>query len=83
AQGNATRIFHKKELPLDINLWELIRLERLSAISYVLSGGYSGPQLYPIKLYEPVKFLEKILDKFPSLFATRMLVVLEKKFFQD
>ncbi len=49
-----------------------------SALVYVTLGRYSGPQLYPKGMYTVVKSFEKILNLFPSLFATRVLVVLEK-----
>lgn len=78
AQGNATRVFLKKEYELSSRLWKIILVERYSAISYVLSGGYSKPQLYPDFSYPLIKLLEKILDIFPALFSTRMLIVLEK-----
>lgn len=79
AQGNATRIFSKKEYNLPSEFWEIITLERYSAISYILSGGYSGPQLYPPYFYNFFKYIDKFFDLFPRLFATRMLVVIEKK----
>jgi hypothetical protein len=58
--------------------WKKIKTIRLSAISYVASGGYSKPQLYPTSMLPLLKRLEKVLDLFPVLFATRLLVVLEK-----
>jgi hypothetical protein len=48
-----------------------------SALSYVASGGFSGPQLYPSFGYRPLRALERLADRVPWLFATRMLVVLE------
>lgn len=79
AQGNATRIFFGRELGHLPKDWDVIWRERFSAISYVASGGYSKPQLYPDGLYPFLRSSEKILDRFPTLFATRLLVVLEKK----
>jgi SAM-dependent methyltransferase len=78
AQGNATRIFVGKQFRSQLNRWKSVKTIRLSALTYAASGGYSGPQLYPTGMYSAVKSLEKILDLFPSLFATRLLVVLEK-----
>jgi len=78
AQGNATRIFVGKKYRLQLAAWKSIKTIRLSALAYAASGGYSGPQLYPTGMYRIVKSLEKILDLLPSLFATRLLVVLEK-----
>jgi SAM-dependent methyltransferase len=78
AQGNATRIFVGKKYRPQLTVWKSIKTIRLSALAYAASGGYSGPQLYPTGMYSIVKSLGKILDRFPSLFATRLLVVLEK-----
>jgi hypothetical protein len=78
AQGNATRIFVGKRYLPQLTAWKSIKTIRLSALAYAASGGYSGPQLYPAGMYSVVKSLGKILDLLPSLFATRLLVVLEK-----
>lgn len=78
AQGNATRIFVGNRYHPQLTAWKTIKTIRLSALAYAASGGYSGPQLYPTGMYSAVKSLEKILDLFPFLFATRLLVVLEK-----
>jgi SAM-dependent methyltransferase len=78
AQGNATRIFLGKNFRSKLNDWQKIEPVRLSALAYAASGGYSGPQLYPRSILLLIKGAEKILDLFPSLFATRLLVILEK-----
>jgi hypothetical protein len=78
AQGNATRIFVGRSFTQKLTDWKKIKTIRLSAISYVASGGYSKPQLYPTSMLPLLKRLEKVLDLFPVLFATRLLVVLEK-----
>jgi len=78
AQGNATRIFVGKNHRSQLTAWTNIKTIRLSALTYAASGGYSGPQLYPTGMYTFIKGIEKILNLFPSLFATRLLVVLEK-----
>jgi hypothetical protein len=57
----------------------MVVCKRLSAISYVASGGYSGPQLYCQRVYPLMQLLDVLLDAFPDLFATRLLVVLEKQ----
>jgi SAM-dependent methyltransferase len=78
AQGNTTRIFfNKRNDPLE-QCWRIVVRQPLAAISYAASGGYSGPQLYPISLYPAMKKLDKIMDFLPRIFATRALVVLEK-----
>ena len=78
AQGNATRIFIQKEYDLSLAQWQRVETIQLSAIGYAASGGYSQPQFYPTKLLPLIKALEKVLDLFPQLFATRLLVILEK-----
>lgn len=78
AQGNATRIFTKKKFTNELKDWNILKTERIPALAYAASGGYSGPQLYPTAAYPFVKRLEKWLQFFPALFATRLLVVLEK-----
>ena len=78
AQGNATRIFVTNKYRLNLKNWKRVETVRLSALAYAASGGYSKPQLYPASFLPMMKRLEKILDLFPTLFATRLLVVLEK-----
>lgn len=78
AQGNATRIFINHGYSSKLENWQKIKTIRLSAIAYAASGGYSRPQLYPTKFLPLMKKLERILDLFPALFATRLLIILEK-----
>ena len=78
AQGNATRIFVGNKFRSRLLEWQKIRTIPLSAIAYAASGGFSKPQLYPTSMLPWIKKLEKLLDLFPALFATRLLVVLEK-----
>jgi SAM-dependent methyltransferase len=78
AQGNATRIFINNSYSSKLENWQKIKTIQLSAIAYAASGGYSKPQLYPTRLLPFIKKIEKILDLFPMLFATRLLVILEK-----
>ncbi len=78
AQANASRIFFDKESEYRLAVWNIMTRKRLSALSYVLSGGFSKPQLYPGMALPIVRALERICDPMPSIFATRVLVVLEK-----
>ena len=78
AQGNATRIFVGKGYQSNLKNWKTVETIRLSAIAYAASGGYSKPQFYPTSLLPLIKKVEKGLDVFPALFATRLLVILEK-----
>ena len=78
AQGNATRIFVGRGFRSKLTDWQKVKTLRLSALAYAASGGYSGPQLYPRSTLLLIKGLEKVLDLFPGLFATRLLIILEK-----
>lgn len=78
AQGNATRIFVRNGFRHKLVGWQKIETVRLSAFAYAASGGFSKPQLYPTFMLPLIKRLEKLLDFFPTLFATRLLVILEK-----
>jgi SAM-dependent methyltransferase len=78
AQGNATRIFVGNKFKSQLSGWRNIRTMRLSAIAYAASGGFSKPQLYPTSALPVIRKLEKALDLFPAVFATRLLVILEK-----
>jgi len=78
AQGNATRIFVGNQFKPQLSAWRKSRIIRLSAIAYAASGGFSKPQLYPTAALPMIKKLEKALDLFPTIFATRLLVILEK-----
>ena len=78
AQGNASRIFLGKHFRHKLCDWQKIETKRISAIAYVASGGFSKPQLYPASALPWIRRLEKGLGLFPTLFATRLLVILEK-----
>ncbi len=78
AQGNATRVFMRKKYRSLLQQWNWIETTRLSALAYAASGGFSGPQLYPRSVLMLIKGVERVLDLFPSLFATRLLIILEK-----
>lgn len=79
AQGNAYRIFYGEDCQKLEDKWQVKLRQRLSAISYVASGGYSQKQFYPDSLYPMMKFFDGASDFLPLIFATRLLVVLEKK----
>jgi SAM-dependent methyltransferase len=79
AQGNATRIFIQKHYSDWLQSWKVVKAQPLATLAYAASGGYSGPQLYPTFAYPFIKLLEKVMQPFPALFATRLLVVLEKR----
>lgn len=78
AQGNASRVFVGKRFRKELKDWRKVETRQFSAIAYVASGGFSKPQLYPTRALPLIRKLEKLLDLFPALFATRLLVILEK-----
>ena len=79
AQGNANRIFVNGEHLHKLKKWRIIQKKRIASFSYIASGGYSKPQLYPSFLYPALRQLDKLCCFIPSLFSVRLLVVLEKQ----
>jgi SAM-dependent methyltransferase len=79
AQGNAWRVFRSGEFHERLIAWNILSVRYLSSMAYIGTGGFRGPQLYPEFLLKAVAFCDLGLSLIPSLFATRMLVVLEKK----
>jgi SAM-dependent methyltransferase len=79
AQGNAERIFFTDKYSNKLQDWSIIIKHKYSALVYILSGGYSKPQLFSSKHYNILKQVEKAMDRFPGLFGTRSLIVLKKK----
>jgi SAM-dependent methyltransferase len=79
AQGNAFRIFYAGNNAADLSDFNLIQRKRFACISYVASGGYSKPQLYPDKMFPFMKFVDTVANFIPWVCATRLLVVLERR----
>ena len=79
AQGNAGRVFTDKKFQPLLDGWNVVTVKRFAAFSYVTTGGYSKPQLYPDSWYPLMQKVDGVLDWLPILFATRILAVLEKK----
>jgi SAM-dependent methyltransferase len=79
AQGNASRIFFKKRYLKYLDDWNIIYRKRISSLAYVCSGGYRKPQLLPGFMMPLMDFSDRIFNLFPSIFATRLIVVLGKK----
>jgi len=79
AQANAFRVFIRGEFKSELESWRVLRLQRLASLSYVMAGGLRKKQMYPTAAYRMMKWTDGALNLFPWLFATRMLVVLEKK----
>lgn len=78
AQGNATRVFLRREIDVSSFGWNVMMVKRLCSISYMASGGYSKPQMYPDCALPIVRCIDRILSGMPQVFSTRLLAVLEK-----
>jgi SAM-dependent methyltransferase len=78
AQGNATRIFLRREIDVRSFGWKVIMAKRLCSISYVASGGYSKPQMYPSWALPIMLRIDSVLSYMPQVFGTRLLTVMDK-----
>jgi SAM-dependent methyltransferase len=79
AQGNAQRVFFSELFRGELEDWRVIRQSRFASISYVASGGFSRRQFYPSAFYPAMRAIDQMASHMPAAFATRLLVVLEKK----
>lgn len=78
AQGNAWRIFGRPSQTDRLSGWKLYPVNYYPALPWLLTGGFRGPAL-PIAFLDPlIQAAERLLACAPRLFASRMLVVLEK-----
>jgi Methyltransferase domain len=78
AAANATKVFGLSRYRDGLKGWTLLERRRMAAFSYVASGGYSGPQLYPARWLPAMRRVDRALDLLPWLFATRLIAVLER-----
>jgi SAM-dependent methyltransferase len=78
AQGNATRLFFRREVPGWPQGWRVFHEHAFSSFSYLLSGGYSKPSVYPAGSLPLVQKLDVFLSRWPRLFGARCLVGLAK-----
>jgi SAM-dependent methyltransferase len=74
AQGNATRLFFRKEIPGWPEGWKTFHAEAFSSFHYLLSGGYSKPAFYPEDWLECLQCWDARLSRWPRLFGGRCLV---------
>jgi SAM-dependent methyltransferase len=74
AQGNATRLFFRKEIPGWPEGWSIFHTEALNCFAYLLSGGYSKPACYPARWLGSFQQLEAKLSRWPQMFGGRCLI---------
>jgi SAM-dependent methyltransferase len=77
AQGNATRLFFRKEISDWPGGWSVFHLEAFSCFHYLLSGGYSKPALYPASCLKRLQRWDERLSHWPRVFGGRCLVGLK------
>ena len=64
----------------ELNFGTIKKIDYFSDFAYLGSGGFSFHSIYPEKFYPYLKNIDTILSKFAKkIFASRMLIVLEKK----
>src|ERR1051326_3213580 len=83
AQGNATRLFFRNEIPDWPNGWRIFHAEALTCFHYLLSGGYSKPALYPFSWLPALRRFDSLLSRWPRLFAGRCLVAFQGAWEKD
>jgi SAM-dependent methyltransferase len=74
AQGNATRLFFRKEVPDWPSGWDVFHAEPFSCFHYLLSGGFSKPALYPARWLDAFRKLDAKLSPWPRVFGGRCLI---------
>jgi SAM-dependent methyltransferase len=80
AQGNATRLFFRREIAgwPENQGWTVLHARAFSSFSYLLSGGYSKPAFYPAGALETLQKGDESFSRWPRLFAARCIVVLQR-----
>jgi SAM-dependent methyltransferase len=77
AQGNATRLFFGRVKPGWPEGWSLFHAEAFAGFSYLLSGGFSKPALYPAGCLPWLQRCDKVLSRWPRAFGARCLIGLQ------
>jgi hypothetical protein len=76
AQGNATRVFFRNGDSGLTDRWRILHREAFACFSYLLSGGYSKPALYPQQFVPALRAVDRQLSRWPWFFGGRCLVAL-------
>jgi SAM-dependent methyltransferase len=74
AQGNATRLFFRQEIPGWPRGWKIFHAEAFASFSYLLSGGFSKAAMYPAAWLPGLQRWDAALSRWPRLFGARCLV---------
>jgi len=77
AQGNATRLFFRREKSDWPSDWSLVHAEAFAGFSYLFSGGFNKPALYPARWLPRLERLDRALSRWPRLFGARCVVALQ------
>lgn len=77
AQGNATRLFFRKEKGNWPPGWTVLHAEAFAAFHYLFSGGFSKPSVYPAAWMTVMQKCDRFLSRWPRCFGARCLVVLQ------
>lgn len=77
AQGNATRLFFRKEIPGWPQGWRVFSAEAFAAFHYLFSGGYSKPTLYPASWLGTLRCGDAWFSRWPRFFGGRCLIGLQ------
>jgi hypothetical protein len=80
AQGNARRVFEQPTAYRErvLQTWSMLACTPIVTLRYVLSGGFSKPALYPRSWGPFLTRIERLLTPYPRVWATRLLVVLQR-----
>jgi SAM-dependent methyltransferase len=78
AQSSAHRLLVRRECPDMLMGWNTLQQIFITSFAYLASGGFRGRQLYPDSLLPVVRAFDRLLAILPSLFAARLLIVMEK-----
>lgn len=74
AQGNATRLFFRRKQLEWPDEWKIFHAEAFASFSYLFSGGFSKPSLFPASWLPLLRKCDAALSRLPRLFGARCLV---------
>ncbi len=74
AQGNATRLFFRREGRGWPTGWTVFHAEAFAGFSYLLSGGFSKRTLYPARWQSGLQLCDEVLSRWPRIFGARCLI---------